>query len=197
MSDDFRCGAFVTMQIHRLLGSSPGRLTPWARASLAQLRQAAGQEPGSAPSIWAITAEGVPTFPPMKQRWVDTALHVALTQFAIHQQARPTSMHRRGQPFGRAVRRLAEASARGDDTYESPVYKRFTAMATATHVDGLLAHSRGLITQLRGADIPFDYGRYADDLYWFQVPGRAADVRRGWGRDFHHLAQDTTEGVSA
>lgn len=195
MSDDFRCGTFVVHRIHQLTGSLPGRLTPWARGMLAQLRQAAPQKPGTAPAIWPLTAEGLPDLRPDQQRFVETAIHVALTEFAIHQQARPSSMHNPRQPFGLAVRRLAESDGREGDPYETPVYRRFTAMLTATHIDGLLAHSRGLVTQMRGADIAFDYGGYADALYWFQKPGHAAAVRRQWGRDFHRLGADTTNHI--
>lgn len=198
--DDFNCGRFVASRIHRIVGDSPGSLTPWGRAMLAQLRQAAGHKPGTAPAVWAITAEGVPEFGKRRAGWTEAAIHLALTQYAIHQQARPIPMHRRGQPFGRAVRKLAEATAGGSDVYETPVYRRFSAMATATHLDGLTAHARGLVTQLRGEDIPFDYEQYANDLYRFQVPGQAPAVRRGWGRDFHYIPQqatENTEGVSA
>lgn len=198
--EEFNCGRFVVSRIHRIVGDAPGAISPWGRAMLAQLRQAAGKKPGTAPAIWAITAEGVPEFGERRAGWTETAIHLALTQYAIHQQARSTSMHRSGQPFGRAVRRLAEANAAGGDVYETPIYRRFSALATAAHIDGLTAHARGLVTQLRGEDIPFDYEQYANDLYWFQVPGHAPSVRRGWGRDFHYITHQSTEsneGVSA
>lgn len=192
MTTEFRCGPFVVARIQQLTGTLPSRLTPAARAMLAQLREGAAYEPGAAPSIWAITAEGVPELPePQKQR-VETAIHVALTQYAIHQQARGERMHVPHRSFGSAIRRLAETQSAGEP-YDTPVYRRFTAMAAATTIDGLLPHARGLITQLRGADIGFDYGRYADDLYWLQLPGRSAGVRRGWGRAFHYLTTDPND----
>lgn len=191
MSEEFSPRNFVVGRIQQLTGSLPGRLTPWARGMLAQLRQAAGAEAGTVPAIWSITAEGLPEGDSARQRRAETAVHVALTQFAIHQQARAERMHDPERSFGAAVRRLADQS--GENPYETPVYRRFSAMATATSHNGLLAHSRGLITQLRGAGIGFDYGRYAEDLYWFQVPGRAASVRRGWGREFHRLQTESAE----
>lgn len=197
--NEFDIGKFVSRRIHQMLGDDPNDLTPWGRAMLAQLRQAAGKEPGTVPAIWAVTEEKVPSRGEGWDARTESAIHLALTQFAIHQQGRSTSMHKAGLPFGRAIRKLAEAKAGGGEVYESPVYRRFSAMATATHIDGLTTHARGLVTQLRGEDIPFDYHRYARDLYWFQVPGRAPAVRRGWGRDFHYLttnSPESTEGVS-
>ncbi len=191
MSEEFSPRSFVVGRIQQLTGSLPGHLTPWARGMLAQLRQAAGKEAGSVPAIWSVTAEGLPEGESARHRRIETAVHLALTQFAIHQHARSEPMHVPSRSFGRAVRTLAEQSS--ENPYETPVYRRFSALATATSHNALVSHSRGLITQLRGAGIGFDYGRYADDLYWFQVPGLALSVRRGWGREFHRLQSERTE----
>lgn len=190
MTENFTCGRFVAGRIARLLGTNPGSLSPTSRAMLAQLRQAASAEPGTVPAIWSLTAEGIPEMSVLRLDRTETAIHIALTQFAVHQQARQSAMHQRGQAFGSAVRKLADRL--GDDPYETPVYRRFTALATASTVPALLAHSRGIITQLRGEEIPFDYARYADDLYWFLTPGHQSEARRRWGRDFHRFTSDTT-----
>lgn len=197
MTETFRCGPYVTQQISRLLGDNPAALRPTSRAALAKLRQAAAREPGTSPDVWALTSEGIPDgLPEARLRRVENAIHVALTQFAIHQQARATAMHDSRVPFGLAVRRLAQATARDAKVHETPVYRRFTSMSLARSLPALVAHARGIITQLRGHEIAFDYGRFADDLYWFQVPGRAASVQRRWGRDFHHLkATDDTDAL--
>lgn len=204
MSRDFRCGDFVSSRIYQLGGADPGRMNPMARGVLAQLRTAASAEPGTAPAVWSITLDGLPDDVPEAQRErIEAAVHVALTQYAIHQQGKATPMHQKGQPFGLAVRKLASLGVGDKDVHETPVYSRFMAMAQATTLPGLLAHSRGLISQLRSHDIPFDYGTYANDIYWFLTPGFAADVHRRWGRDFHRLTSDphtptiTTEGEQA
>lgn len=199
MTDDFRCGTYVAARIHWLMGASPGELRPEARAMLAQLRQASAAEPGTAPAVWPVTAEGIPELPETQRLRVEAAIHMALTQFATHQQGQSAPMYVPKQAFGRAVRRLAQGQASDvNKPQDSPIYRRFTAMSMATHLDGLLAHSRGIIAQLRSEGIGFDYARYADDLYWFQVPGQAASVHRRWGRDFHHLSHTTTtEGEHA
>ncbi|GAA3870093.1 type I-E CRISPR-associated protein Cse2/CasB [Tessaracoccus defluvii] len=196
MSSDFKVGSFVTRRIHQLVGADPGRMSPNSKALLAQLRQAAAAEPGTAPAVWAVTLEGIPADLPRGYRErAEQAVHIALTQFAVHQQSRSRNMHDPKQPFGRAVRRLADISNKAEP-HESPVYRRFTAMSTASTLPGLLAHSRGLITQLRTHEIAFDYGRYAEDLYWFLAPSGARDVHRRWGRDFHYLQTESNEGVS-
>lgn len=194
MSDpSFRCGRYVVRQIHQLLGADPGNPSPVSRALLAQLRQAESKEPGTVPSVWPITHEGLPDdLGEVELQRVERAIHVALTQFAVHQQSRSAAMHTTDRSFGSAVRILARNS-NAEEPHETPVYRRFTAMATSTSLPALLAHSRGIITQLRGEDIGFDYGRYADDLYYFQVPSTADSVRRRWGRDFHHLRTHTTD----
>ncbi|NLE60630.1 MAG: type I-E CRISPR-associated protein Cse2/CasB [Planctomycetes bacterium] len=202
--DKPNCGQFVAQRIRYLVGDNPSHLRPTSRAMLAQLRQAAGQEPGTVPSVWPITTEGLPEYREPTATRAETAIHIALTQFAIHQQAKSSSMHDPATPFGRAVRRLANLSSSDGEPQESPVYARFTALSSTTSVPGILAHSRGIITQLRSHDIGFDYARYADDLYWLQVPGAAGRVHRRWGRDFHrlfvpHPTLDNTsiEGASA
>lgn len=187
MSDQFSCGRFVASRIRSLVGKDPAALNPNARAMLAQLRQAVAHDPGTVPSVWPITLEGLPEMRQPRLGRTEAAIHLALTLFAVHQQARSASMHTPDQPFGTAIRKLANLTSGDDGAHTSPAYRRFTAMSTTRTLAGLLTHARGLITQLRAHDIPFNYGRFADNLYWFQVPGRAAEVQREWGRDFHRF----------
>lgn len=193
-TEPFNVGRFVAGKINHLLGSQSGNLSPTSRAMLAQLRQAANAQPGTVPSVWALTAEGLPSDGPEAVRArMETAVHVALTQFATHQQAKSTSMHNPQQRFGTAVRRFAERGGSDHDPHETPIYSRFSAMTTSTTLAGLLAHSRGIITQLRGEDIAFDYGSYANDIFWFLTPGQSNEVRRRWGRDFHRHTSPTDQ----
>ena len=192
MSEEFTCGDFVTRKIIGLVGQDPASMSPVSRGVLAQLRSALGKEPATVPAVWGVTLDGIPDdLSAKRRRHVETAVHLALTQFAMHQQGRSRPMHTDQQTFGAAVRRLADSSGGEQGPHETPVYKRFTALAQATTLAGLEAHSRGLISQLRSHEIPFDYGRYADDLYWFQS-GKKRDVQRRWGRDFHRLTHSTT-----
>lgn len=198
MSEEFKCGRFVTMRIGQLLGKDPADLRPNARAMLAQLRQAAPHEPGTIASVWPVTMEELPSLPKWREPRVEYAIHSALTLFAIHQQAQSRPMHVFKQPFGRAVRNLAQLAASGDmEAYETPVYTRFTAMCRTSSMPGLMIHARGLVTQLRGQEIAFDYGQFSNDLEKIQDPRTAEAVRRRWARDFHRLTTNNdSEGTN-
>lgn len=190
---------FVVGRIHRLLGDDPARLSPTAGAQLAQLRRALGKPPGTVPDVWGLTLDGIPDDVRGQARErEELAVHLALTHFATHQQSRQASMHVAERPFAAAVRELADRQAResGTDVHETPAYRRLVALASTSQLATTVTHARGLISQLRAADLGFDYGRYTEDLYWLQVPGQAVRVQRGWGRDFHRRptdpAMDTT-----
>ncbi|OYO16966.1 type I-E CRISPR-associated protein Cse2/CasB [Enemella evansiae] len=172
------------------LAPDPASLTPSGRAALAQLRRGAGKPPGSIPEIWQYTmAElGDGAAAPVGRR--EVAVHVALTQWAMHQQSKGAHMHRRDRPFGSALRLLASTQNRATPQ-ESPAYRRMMALASSRNLAGITTHSRGLIGQLRTAGFGFNYGDWAEDLYWIQVPGHAVDVQRRWGRDFYRLTEDS------
>lgn len=190
--------SYVDGVIHRLVPSGGSQTGPRARAQLAQLRRGVGREPGTVPEIWGLTLDGLdcpgPGDAPSRE---ENAVHVALTMFAVHQQSRAVSMST-NISFGQAVRRLATTVSNGsEDVHEGPVYRRFTELATAASLDELTHHARALVTQMRAADIGFDYGRFADDLVAFQDPRRAGEVRRRWGRDFHHVPSDESAHSAA
>jgi CRISPR system Cascade subunit CasB len=160
-----------------------------AVATLAHLRRGLGKAPGEVPEIWDITVEGIPRpghgDDPSAQ---EHAAHAALTLYAAHQQSRTVPMHVRGRSLGTAVRSLARSQdATGDAEREKAVRRRFDAVATATSFEEITYHLRGLISQLRSADIALDYGLLADDLEQMQRPQGLKAVRLRWGRAYHHL----------
>ena len=197
MTDEVTAGALVLRQLHGALAKREGRPSPATTALLAQLRRGVGRAPGSLPEIWGVTLEGIPDTVEARQRArLETAVHVALTHYALHQQAQDLPMHVQQRSFGAAIRALAEnQTAPGQDVHETPVYRRFVAMAAAQQLEAVLVHVRGLITQLRAAHIGFNYARFADQLVDLQDPRRASQVRRQWGRDFHRVT--TTDGATA
>jgi CRISPR system Cascade subunit CasB len=143
----------------------------------------------------------------------DEAVHLAVTLWALHQQAlRDEPMHVAGWTLGRAVRQLAqggsgtESSRRTSDSATSSaepsgntdredatpvedvsptIRKRFVRIGTATDFDMLGGRLREMVTLLRGARIPLDYGLLADQLNRWQDQAQQGVVRRAWGRDFH------------
>ncbi len=192
-----RLGELGLVVHSRITGLQMTRNSASTTAMLAQLRSALGREPGDLSSIWGITLDGLPggsgqTSTATPHEW---ASHIALTLYALHQQSRPRDMHRRGALFGGAIRRHYE-------DHSQTIRKRLDAMTTSSSFAETRFHLRGIVTLLRSADIPLDYGALADDLVEVQRAGRSAVVHRRWGRQFYHLqradkpAQETPD-VSA
>jgi CRISPR system Cascade subunit CasB len=153
-----------------------------AVAKMARLRRSAGSEARFS-AAWDDVLVGMPTElmgrgddPAATER---AAFH-ALALYARHQQSRPRPMHQQGVGLGRSVHRLALSI--GD---EDPVLRRFHALGTAESFAEVVYHLRGLIGQLRAADIGLDYGSLARDLLNLQDPRRSGSVRLRWSRDYY------------
>lgn len=154
-------------------------------SACAQLRRGLGREPGSVPEIWPWTVDGL-TNDETSDRVTaeEAAVHHALTLFAFHQQGKSARMHDPDRTFGAAVRWLADRGRGERPIHETPVYRRFSALTTAGSVGEVSVHGRGLVGQLKAEGLGFDYARFADDLFYLGLPGRAAAVRRRWSRAF-------------
>lgn len=154
-------------------------------AALARLRRAVGKPPGAVADVLQYTFD--PGFVPAGSgddaTPAEHAAHLALTFYALHQQAVPAPMHREGWAFrlGRSARLLAPGELK---TPPHPATRRFQALLTSTSFTELAYHSRGLIQQLRGARVPLDYGLLTQDLLRWQDPRRVERVRLAWGRDY-------------
>lgn len=158
------------------------------RAHLARLRRGLGKKAGSVPDIWELTVGKVPArmVPADDEPGpAEQAAHAAMTLYALHQQSLTVPMHKPGERFGAAVRRL-----KADKQREEAVTRRFMAVATAQSIDEVLFHVRGLITQLRRDKHGLDYAMFADDILKLLTPGREIEVRLAWGRDFYRVAFD-------
>jgi CRISPR system Cascade subunit CasB len=196
MEDNMRIDQFVKNKIQMLAGKQDAgekELSPSSRAKLAKLRRGVGKTPGSVPEIWEMTLgepydewhsfDDNPTF-------AENAAHTALTLYALHQQGKDRSMNISsmgdddkyiGDSFGAAVGRLI------DNNNEKAIKRRFDAAATATDFREFAHHARGLVQLLKAADIPLDYPRFAQDLFYYQFPDGANGVRLRWGRDFYRV----------
>jgi CRISPR system Cascade subunit CasB len=80
-----------------------------------------------------------------------------------------------------------------DPAQVKAIRRRFDALVTASSFSEVQHHLRGLITQLRSAEIALDYGRLAQDLADLQRPERVQGVRIRWARDYHRSRPDTTD----
>ncbi|MFC4329189.1 type I-E CRISPR-associated protein Cse2/CasB [Streptomyces andamanensis] len=219
------------------LQSEYQRDVPQAVATVARLRREAGRDAHVSPTAWGLdhleTLTGLReerraaeaeiggtggvspayfssaayTRRQEREHREDTAVHIAVTLWALHQQSlRDEPMHLSGWPLGRSVRRLAhERTGRhgtgpsadrgpGDDTSrpadrvedaDETVRRRFVRIGVASDADVLATRLREMVLLLRSASIPLDYALLADQLLLWQDENRREDVRRAWGRDFH------------
>lgn len=174
---DARIGGPAGLQEHYLRNDSQGR------AALASLRKAASLAPGELPEVWALTAVPVPEHASDSPTWEETAVHTALTLYAVHQQSRTQGMFLPGRGLGHAARELI-----GPAGEENPSARaRFNALVTSATTTELRHHLRSLVSQLRARSIPLDHALLADDLVEFQRPGGARTVRLRWARQYAHL----------
>jgi CRISPR system Cascade subunit CasB len=166
-----------------------------AAAALAKLRRAVHAGPGTDPSVWFETLDGVPAA--LLGRGdtpsaYETTIHATVTLHAIHQQSQRGRMHQLGYPLGRSIRLLSKRIGSEVPGNDSPVMRRFHALATASSLPEAMHHLRGLVTQLRGEEIALDYGLLARDLRRLQDRRTAPGVRLQWGREFHRVGSDPT-----
>lgn len=173
-----------------------------AVGAVARLRREAGRPPHASPASWGLDHMEELT----KRRYSeleepasdsviereDTAVHLAVTLWALHQQSvRDQPMHDWHWPLGRAVRQLGAARTGAADSgvsveeFPPTIRKRFVRIGTASDIETLGGRLRDMVTLLRAERIPLDYGRLASQLLEWQYEHRQGDVRRAWGREFH------------
>lgn len=176
------------------------------REALARLRTAGSRPPGASPEVWEylpgdpalyIQQEFGAQSRPGEPTAQEIAVHHALTLWAAHQQSKNEPMHDDRQTedgsqgsisFAQAIRLLSQ---RRDGEREAgdagPVRRRFVTALRAQSVAAMVRHSRGLVQMLRVEGIAFDYGRFSEDLLWFQFTRTRSRVQRQWSRDFHRF----------
>lgn len=157
-----------------------------AQADLAKLRRAVGRAAGSVPEVWDITMQGVsPGRYDAGPTADETAVHMAMGLYALHQRGNSAPMHVPGTGLGRAVARLSSPASDSAELASNGLARRFGALATAVELSEVEYHLRGLVTLLSGASVALDYGRLSADLYRIQSPTTADQVRLNWARDFY------------
>lgn len=155
------------------------------RSTLAHLRRGVGRAPGDVPELWGFFLDEMPqdwmgNREPSRAEW---AIYTALTLFALHQQSKDPQtewMSRKGALLGKSIAQLIEP---GEE--DSRIARRFYALVTASSMEELAYHMRGLVQLLRSKSIPLDYPALAEDLYWYQNPANAPKIRLQWGREFY------------
>lgn len=168
---------------------------------LAALRKGLGREPGTVPAMWPFHHVAVPD-DVVERGYFDRRYageHHALTLFAVHQQSQlPTAppIHQEEATLGAALRKLHAANADSGSDKTNPIDRRFYAAVSATTIDEVGYHLRGLIRMLRGLtpSPALDYSRLARDLADWDDPQRRDRVRRRWGLQYHGAKPDPSEG---
>ncbi|MCM0674873.1 type I-E CRISPR-associated protein Cse2/CasB [Micromonospora phytophila] len=153
---------------------------------LAALRGGLSREAGAAPAMWPhytrLQSDG----------WVTRDLraeHAALALFAVHQQSQSRLMHQPNIGLGLAVAKLRVSGKFTADAVD----KRFGAAATATSFTEVVAHLRGLVSQLRTLSPAqaLDYTLLFRDLRDWQDQDRVHAVRRRWGAQYFTFREKT------
>lgn len=106
------------------------------------------------------------------------AEHLALAMFGLHQQSQSAPMHRADDGLGKAMARLRASERYSADAID----RRFTQAATATDLDELGHHVRGLTTMLKtiAPPQPIDYTRLFQDLCdWQRLTSSAESADAG------------------
>lgn len=180
----------IADEVYHVVGSQMQKLNALPehprKAMLSNLRRGVGRIPGDMPELWGMFLQELPLElqskdgTPTPGEW---AIYLALTLYALHQQSQSVNMNQPNMSLGKAIRRLAEP---GQEPEESPSFRRFQTLLTASDIKEIAHHLRGMIQLLRGEAIPLDYPRLAKELYFLQFPNTASKVRLLWGQDYYH-----------
>ena len=174
---------YVNSKIRHLC-KSPNEAS--TKAILAKARRGIGKAPGSLSELWALTLADMPeallgkTGEPSYGEW---AAYIGLTLFSLHQQGKDLKtqcMNCEGEKLGLVLRKLISV-----DDDEHRIKHRFDAVVTASSMEEISHHLRGLIQLLKIRNIPLDYPALAEDLYLFQLSSVRDSVCLRWGRDFY------------
>ncbi|AYX80783.1 MULTISPECIES: type I-E CRISPR-associated protein Cse2/CasB [Corynebacterium] len=180
--------SFVAGKAQRLAGGLANESSE-ARASLAVLRRSLSAPLAEQPQVWSEVFNSFPAElegPRDEPGVYETAAHLALAFFALHQQSRNEPMHKANEGFGTAMCRLHQVSG---ENQKKGIERRFNAALTAQTTDELVHHLRGLIQMLRSYSIPMDYGQLANDLVALNYSDSARRVRLRWARDMNRVPQ--------
>lgn len=197
-TDAYQIKQLTKKKVERLLTEGP-----WSRAMLAKLRRGIGKQPGELPELFEILLGDIPEKlygkgdKPSYSIW---AIYTTLTLFALHQQGKERPMSVSGDPdtknSGNSLGTAVGFLIRQDRDREPAIKRRFDAVVTANEFTEFAHHARGLIQLLRAGDIPLDYPRFAEDLYWYQFDETRSRVRLRWGEDYYRIGQLNTEKLN-
>lgn len=154
----------------------------YGRGIMANLRHGVGKKPGELPELWGIIFSNMPPELMGKREisYEEQAIYTALTLYALHQQGKENNMHKKDISVGSATSGLVKNE---EDT--NRILNRLNLVVTAVSADDLAYHLRGIVQLLKSESIELDYARLAKELYLFNFPESAVNIKMSWGRDFY------------
>lgn len=152
------------------------------RGILAELRRGVGKEIGELPTLWGIVFDGLPEelTGTNKASYAEWAIYTALTLYALHRQGNSEDVNEAGMSVGKAAYKISNG---GDD--EERIVNRLNLVVTAVSPTDVAYHLKSLIQLMKNANVKLDYVQLAADLYSFNYPEAAKNVKLSWGRDFY------------
>lgn len=152
------------------------------RGILAELRRGVGKEIGELPTLWGIVFDGLPEelIGTNKASYAEWAIYTALTLYALHSQGSSEDVNESGMSLGRAAYKISNG---GDD--EERIVNRLNLIVTAVSPTDVAYHLKSLVQLMKNANVKLDYIQLAADLYNFNYPESAKNVKLSWGRDFY------------
>ena len=188
MSVKEKTRAYVAGQVKNLLKQKE---TGAGKAMLANLRRGIGKAPGEIPELWGVFLNGLDASlyghngEPSYAEW---AVYLSLTLFALHQQGNADPVHQENVSVGHAAAGLIDRS-KNEDEERSRIMRRFGPVITATDMQELSHHLRGMIQLFKANSVHLDYVQLAADLLDFQYQETRCRVQLRWGEDFYHIAK--------
>jgi len=150
---------------------------PYSIAARAKLRRSIGKPLDDVPDVWDIVLSSEEDL----GKDATLSAYTAIGLYALHRQGKTDSMNAKDIGFGKAIAELVIK----DKEQEQGVTRKFNAVATSVDFAELAHHARSLVQMLKAKDIKMDYPRFAKELYSFQFPESAGNVRLRWGEDFY------------
>lgn len=160
------------------------------KAMLANLRRGIGKSPGDLPELWGVIFDGLPEelMGKGKASGAEWAVYTALTLYAMHRQGSDKEVHTKDVSIGAASVKLIK-----DEDDRDRILNRLNLVVTSNSFEDLAYHLRGLVQLLKNDGIALDYAKLARDLYLFNIPERADEVKLHWGRDFYYKKEKDNE----
>lgn len=173
--------------LEQSLGTSAGR------ANLANLRNSIGKPLSQSVEVWPLVYSFMPDHflgDGTKITFQERAVFTSLGLYALHQQGKSQTVALREEnrrSIGQSFKQMRT------EEENKAVDRRFNALITSQTYEELVHYLRQMIGLLKAkTETQIDYGRLAQDLYWFQR-GYGEKLRLSWARDYYRIERNKEE----